>query len=98
MSSSFNNISYDEFLMSCSEASLPGASLNTQEITDDRHGVTERNAYRRMYDDRIDLIQIPFNILDKLLCNVCITRVDLPPPETPVTHVNIPRGNSTSMS
>ena len=52
---SFNNISYDEFLMSCSEASLPGASLNTQEITDDRHGVTERNAYRRMYDDRIDL-------------------------------------------
>ena len=44
-----------EFNMSCSEASLPGVSLNTQEITGDRHGVTERNAYRRMYDDRIDL-------------------------------------------
>lgn len=45
----------DEFHMSCSEASLPGSSLNTQEITGDRHGVTERNAYRRMYDDRLDL-------------------------------------------
>ena len=51
----FNNTSGEEFNMSCSEASLPGVSLNTQEITDDRHGVTERNAYRRMYDDRIDL-------------------------------------------
>ena len=45
----------DDFNMSCSEASLPGVSLNTQEITGDRHGVTERNAYRRMYDDRLDL-------------------------------------------
>ena len=51
----FNNTSGEEFNMSCSEASLPGVSLNTQEITDDRHGVTERNAYRRMYDDRVDL-------------------------------------------
>ena len=51
----FNGVSSDEFHMSCSEASLPGVSLNTQEITGDRHGVTERNAYRRMYDDRIDL-------------------------------------------
>ena len=48
-------ITSDEFNMSCSEASLPGVSLNTQEITGDRHGVTERNAYRRMYDDRLDL-------------------------------------------
>lgn len=51
----FNGVSSDDFHMSCSEASLPGSSLNTQEITGDRHGVTERNAYRRMYDDRIDL-------------------------------------------
>ena len=51
----YNNAEKEEFHMSCSEASLPGSSLNTQEITDDRHGVTERNAYRRMYDDRIDL-------------------------------------------
>ena len=51
----YNQIDVDEFHMSCSDASLPGVSLNTQEITGDRHGVTERNAYRRMYDDRIDL-------------------------------------------
>ena len=50
-----NSLTSDEFNMSCSEASLPGVSLNTQEITGDRHGVTERNAYRRMYDDRLDL-------------------------------------------
>ena len=55
LSGFFNSTSSDEFNMSCSEASLPGVSLNTQEITGDRHGVTERNAYRRMYDDRIDL-------------------------------------------
>jgi hypothetical protein len=40
--------------LSCSEASLPGASLMTNEITDDHTGVTERPAYRRQYDDRID--------------------------------------------
>ena len=51
----FNTVTTGDFFMSCSEASLPGSSLNTQEITGDRHGVTERNAYRRMYDDRMDL-------------------------------------------
>ena len=39
----------------CSEASLPGSSLATYEINDDRTGVTERHAYRRIFDDRIDL-------------------------------------------
>lgn len=40
--------------LSCSEASLPGSSLVTNEINDDYTGVTERLAYRRQYDDRID--------------------------------------------
>jgi hypothetical protein len=40
--------------LSCSEASLPGSSLVTNEINDDFTGVTERLAYRRQYDDRID--------------------------------------------
>jgi hypothetical protein len=40
--------------LSCSEASLPGSSFVTNEITDDFTGVTERLAYRRQYDDRID--------------------------------------------
>lgn len=44
-----------EFLtVSCSEASLPGSSLATNEINNDYTGVTERHAYRRIYDDRSD--------------------------------------------
>lgn len=39
----------------CSEATLPGSNLATLEITGDFTGVTERHAYRRVYDDRIDL-------------------------------------------
>jgi len=40
--------------LSCSEASLPGSSLATHEINNDYTGVTERHAYRRLYDDRVD--------------------------------------------
>ncbi len=40
--------------LSCSEASLPGSSLATHEINNDFSGVTERHAYRRLYDDRAD--------------------------------------------
>lgn len=40
--------------LSCSEASLPGSSFMTNEITDDYTGVTERHVYRRSYDDRVD--------------------------------------------
>jgi len=40
--------------ISCSEASLPGSSLATNEINNDYTGVTERHAYRRIYDDRAD--------------------------------------------
>jgi hypothetical protein len=39
----------------CSEATLPGSNLATLEINNDFTGVTERHAYRRIYDDRIDL-------------------------------------------
>ena len=38
----------------CAETSLPGSSLATHEINNDYMGVTERHAYRRLYDDRID--------------------------------------------
>lgn len=40
--------------LSCNEASLPGSSFMTNEINDDYTGITERHAYRRIYDDRID--------------------------------------------
>jgi len=39
----------------CCEATLPGSNLATLELTNDHTGVTERHAYRRVYDDRIDL-------------------------------------------
>jgi len=39
----------------CCEATLPGSNLATLELTSDHTGVTERHAYRRVYDDRIDL-------------------------------------------
>lgn len=41
--------------LACCEATLPGSSLATIEINNDYVGVTERHAYRRIYDDRIDL-------------------------------------------
>lgn len=41
--------------LSCSEASLPGSQLATLEINNDHTGVTEKHAYRRQFDDRIDL-------------------------------------------
>jgi len=41
--------------LSCSEASLPGSQLATLELNNDHTGVTEKHAYRRQFDDRIDL-------------------------------------------
>ena len=39
----------------CSEAVLPGSALATIDITNDFQGVTERHAYRRQFDQAIDL-------------------------------------------
>jgi hypothetical protein len=46
---------YDLLTIPCSEASIPGSTLATNEIIDDYTGITERHAYRRLYDDRISL-------------------------------------------
>ncbi len=40
--------------ISCSEASLPGSSLATLDIDNSFHGVSEKMAYRKIYDDRAD--------------------------------------------
>lgn len=37
--------------LSCSETSLPGSRIATAELQDDHHGVTERHAYRRQFDE-----------------------------------------------
>jgi hypothetical protein len=51
-----NEIYYDLELveLSCAEASLPGSSLATVDVTNDFMGVSTKNAYRRLYDDRAD--------------------------------------------
>jgi len=50
-----NGINQEKLNLMCCEATLPGSNLATLELTNDRTGVTERHAYRRVYDDRIDL-------------------------------------------
>ena len=39
----------------CTEAVLPGSNLATMQINNNYTGVTERHAYRRVFDDRINL-------------------------------------------
>ena len=41
--------------LSCCNATLPGSSLMTHEQTSDYTGVTEKHAYRRAFDGKIDL-------------------------------------------
>ena len=52
---SLSSFDYDNIDLLCSEASLPGSSLTTHEVNNDYHGVTEKMAYRRLYDETIGL-------------------------------------------
>ena len=52
---SLNSLDYDNINLLCCEAALPGSSLTTHEATNDYAGVTEKMAYRRMYDETISL-------------------------------------------
>ena len=49
------NTKVDDLNLMCYDAVLPGSYFTTSEVNNDFTGVTERFAYRRMYDDRIDL-------------------------------------------
>jgi len=52
----------DQLSLLCSEAVLPGSNLNTMNINDNYTGVTEKHAYRRTFDDRINLtFYVPSN-------------------------------------
>jgi len=48
------SIDADLIEISCSEASLPGSSFATLDSNNDFMGVSTKNAYRRLYDDRAD--------------------------------------------
>ena len=52
---SLSSFDYDNINLLCSEATLPGSSLTTHEVNNDYHGVTEKMAYRRIYDDVLGL-------------------------------------------
>lgn len=57
---------YDLLTFSCSEASLPGASFATHDVDNDYTGVTERIAYRMLYDSRADFtfyVDSDYNII-----------------------------------
>ena len=47
--------SLDNIYLLCHDAKLPATSLATHDVTDDYQGVTEKLAYRRIYDESIDL-------------------------------------------
>lgn len=48
------NVNDQLLVLSCCEAALPGSNLATHELNNDFTGVTQRHAYRRLYDDRAD--------------------------------------------
>ena len=49
-----NSVLKDQLNLMCSEAILPGSNLATLELSSNYTGVTERHAYRRIYDNNID--------------------------------------------
>lgn len=51
----FKGLNQEKLYLLCSETSLPGSNIGTMDITGDYHGVTQRYANRRIYDDRIDM-------------------------------------------
>ena len=50
-----NQYDVDNINLLCCEATLPGSSLTTHEVNNDYHGMTEKMAYRRLYDESIGL-------------------------------------------
>ena len=48
-------IDQDRLNLMCCETVLPGSRLATLELNNDRTGVTEKHAHRKIFDDRIDL-------------------------------------------
>ena len=51
----FLSSNQDRLNLMCCEAALPGSQLATTEINNNYTGATERHAYRRIYDETIDL-------------------------------------------
>lgn len=48
----YDAINADLIELLCSEAALPGSSFSTHSVENDFHGVSQKYAYRRMFDER----------------------------------------------
>ena len=63
------NVAGENIELLCDSAVLPGSSFATHEPTNDYAGVTERMAYRRMYDGTLDLsfmVDRNYNVIEML--------------------------------
>lgn len=61
---SFDSTTQELISLNCVDASLPGSTFATMDITDDYTGVTEKIPHRRLYDDRVDFTFIVDNSID----------------------------------
>ena len=69
--------------LQCSEVSLPGSNIATTELSNDYAGVTERHAYRRMFDESLDFTfyvdgenYVPIKFFEKWMRGVMNERED----------------------
>jgi len=63
----WNNNSQLDVELRCFSAVLPGSALATHEIQHDYIGVNDRSAYRRLYDESIDLsfyVDYDYNVIE----------------------------------
>ena len=64
----YNRVGENKRLL-CDSAVLPGSSFATHEPTNDYAGVTDRMAFRRMYDGTLDLsfmVDRSYNVIEML--------------------------------
>lgn len=87
-----SNTDLSNLYLMCSEASLPGSNLATLELNNDRVGVTERHAYRRVYDDRMDFTfyvdaryYLPIRVFEIWMKYIAQESINTPKPPKPVT-------------
>ena len=83
----------DALNIRCTNASLPGSNLATLELNNTYHGVTQRHAYRRVYDDRIDLEflvdaddYLPIRFFEKWIDSIMLQTQDGNGNESPVSQ------------
>jgi len=83
----------DALNIRCTNASLPGSNLATLELNNTYHGVTQRHAYRRVYDDRIDLEflvdaddYLPIRFFEKWIDSIMLQTQEGEGSESPVSQ------------